>query len=144
MADPVRIQAIKDELTNDPAVLGYAAPNAGIEATAIADLALMNVVDRIVDVETLSASQLFEAIDATEWTARTVDQKDDIRLVLALGDNIQISAGTKARAILQNALTGATTSLSNLGALGSKTVSRAEELGFGRVTIGEIQAARVS
>ena len=143
MSDIVRIQAISDELANDPATIGYAAPNAGVEADAIADLALLLAVNRTVDVETLSGSQLFEAIDDTEWGGRTADQKSDIQFVLSLGDQIQIGTGTKARLILQGALAGATASLAALGVLGSKTVSRAEELGFGSVHIGDIQHARI-
>lgn len=145
MADPAKIAALGSELVNDPLGLGYTVhnqPDWQNEVNAAADLALIMAVNRPVDVETLSASQLFEAIDATEWTARTADQKDDIRLVLALGDNIQISTGTKARAILQNALSGATASLANLGVLGTKNISRAEELDLGRLRIGDIQLAR--
>lgn len=144
MADPVRIAAIKSELETDPETLGYAAPNAGVEADAVTDLALMDVVDRVVDVPTLSGSQLFEAIDDTEWQLLTADEKQDIQFVVSLGDQIQIAPGTKARTMMARALAGHTNSLAALGVLGSKTVSRAEELGFGRVTIGDIQAARVS
>ncbi|MEE8598019.1 MAG: hypothetical protein V3S69_00605 [Dehalococcoidales bacterium] len=143
MSDLVRIQAIRDELDIDPAVLGYAAPNAGVEADAIADLALMSAVGQTVDVPTLSGSQLFEAIDDTEWQALTVDEKTDVQFVVSLGDNIQIAPGTKARAMMARALAGSTASLAALGVLGSKTVSRAEELGFGQVHIGDIQHARI-
>ncbi len=150
MADPVRIAAIKDELETGGAAatppIAYAAPNAGVEADAVADAALMAAVARVVDVETLSASELFEAIDATEWSDGTLDATDqaNVRLILSLGDNIKIAPGTKARAILVAALTGATASLAALAVIGSRTVSRSEELKFGRVTIGQIQLARVS
>ena len=143
MADPARLQALKDELVNDPETLGYSAPNAGVEADAIADVALLMAVNRSVDRETMSGSEIFEAIDATEWQGRSAEQKDDIRLVIGLGDSIQISAGTKARAILQNALAGSTNSIAELGTISQKTVSRAEELGLGRVTIGDVQNARL-
>ena len=145
MADPAKVAALGSELVNDPLGLGYTVhnqPDWQNEVNAAADLALITTENRPVDVETLSASQLFEAIDATEWTARTAEQKDDIRLVLGLGDNIQISPGTKARNILQNALTGATNSLATLATLGSKNISRAEELELGRLRIGDIQLAR--
>ncbi len=145
MADPVRIAAIKAELEADPASLGYAAPNAGVEADAVADAALMAAVGQTVDVETLSASQLFEAIDLGEWNTTLDDiKRANVRMILSLGDSIQIAPGTKARTMMAAALVGATVSLAALGVIGSKTVSRAEELGFGRVTIGQIQSARVS
>ena len=143
MADLVKIQALKDELVGDPLVLGY---SDGIpwqdEVKAAADLALLSVVNRSVDVDTLSGSQLFEAIDDTEWQALSADFKSDIQFVVSLGDNIQSAPGTKARAMLARALAGSATSLAALGVLGSKTVSRAEELSLGRVTIGMIQNAR--
>jgi len=147
MADPVRIAAIKSELEIDALGLGYAAPNAGVEADAIADLALMSVVNRVVDKETLSGSELFEAIDIDEWRDRSSGAKDNIRLVIGLGDSIQIATGTKARLMMQDALQESPTavnSLAELASIGSKIISRAEELDFGRVTIGDIQAARVS
>ena len=151
MADLVRIAAIKSELQADPEALGYtaqatydAADAPTQETLALADLALLSAVGQVVDVQTLSASQLFEAIDATEWgTVLDATDRDNVRLVLSLGDNIQIAPGTKARAMLSNALAGATSSLANLGVLGSRTVSRVEELAFGRVTAGDIQNARV-
>lgn len=147
MADPVRLAAIKAELETGGAAasppIAYSAPNAGVEADAVADLALMSAVDRTVDVPTLSGSQLFEAIDDTEWQTLTADQKSDVQFVVSLGDTIQISPGTKARAMIARALSGQVNSLANLGVLGSKTVSRAEEIGLGRVTIGDIQSARI-
>ena len=149
MADPAKIAAIKVELETGGAAavppIIYAAPNAGVEADAIADLALMMVPDRAVDVETLSASQLFEAIDAAEWdTNLDATDRDNVRLVLSLGDNIQIAPGTKARTMMSAALTGAPNSLAALGVLGTKLVTRVEEIGLGRVVIGDIQSARVS
>ena len=106
MADPVRIAAIKVELETDPETLGYTAPNAGVQADAITDAALMAIVGQVVDVPTLSGSQLFEAIDDTEWQALAADAKSDIQFVVSLGDNIQISTGTKARTMLARALSG--------------------------------------
>ena len=136
------LQALKTELDTDPLVLGY---SDGLpwndQAKAEADLALLQTV-RAVDVETLSGSQLFESIDDTEWQARTAEQKADIQFVVSLGDNIQISSGTKARTMMTRALSGATNSLAALGVLGSKNVTRAEELGFAGVNVGNIQNAR--
>jgi len=135
--------ALKNELVNDPETLGYSGVTDFLDvASAEADATLISAVNRPVDIQTLSASQLFEAIDQAEWAGRTADQKDDIRLVLGLGDNIQIAPGTKARDILANALSGATASLANLGALGTKNVSRGEELGLGVVGANHVQAAR--
>jgi len=151
MADAQMITALGQELLLDPVGLGYAAHvqvNWQDEANALADLALINALTRVVDVPTLSGSQLFEAIDNDEWDSRTAAQKSKIQLIVSLGDNIQIAPGTKARAMLSSALAddggngAATVSLAALGVLGSKTVSRAEELGFGALKAGHIQLAR--
>ena len=141
------IQKIIDlgaELAGDPEILGYSAPPVDPfdEAAAAADMAIINAVNRPVNVETLSGSQLFEAIDDTEWQALPADAKSDIQFVVSLGDNIQIAPGTKARTMLARALASSPTSLGALGVLGTKNVSRAEELGLGKVTIGNIQLAR--
>ena len=143
MSDPAFLAALKSELESDPQTLGYAAANAGVEADAIADHALLTTANRTIDRETMSGSEIFEAITASDWASRDVAQKDDIKFVLSLGDNIQIAAGTKARAILAAALSGATDSVNNLSTISQRTVTRAEELGLGRVTIGDIQNARL-
>lgn len=145
MADPAYIQTLADELTNDPLGLTYVS-TAGLdwqnEANAAADLLTLTTANRQVDVPTLSGSQLFEAIDDTEWQALTADAKSDIQFVVSLGDSIQISSGTKARTMMARALTGSPTSLAALGVLGTKTITRAEELGLSGLKIGHIQLAR--
>lgn len=145
MTNAVFMQTLTDELVNDPLGLVYVSTADGNwqdEVNAAADLVTLTTPNRVVDVDTLSGSQLFEAIDDTEWQARTADQKSDIQFVVSLGDSIQISPGTKARTMLTRALSGATNSLNNLSALGSKTVTRAEELGLSGLKIGHIQLAR--
>ena len=127
---------LKDELDTDPLTRGYA----GMTDAEVRDS--INAADRTVDRETMSGSEIFEAIDVTEWSGRTADQKDDIKFVVSLGDQIQIASGTKARDMLQNALSGATNSIANLGSISTKAVSRAEELGLGFVKIGDVQKAR--
>lgn len=144
MADPAFIVSLGSELTADPEAIGYSAPPAQWDdyAVALVDFNLMTAVNVTSDVATLSGSQLFEAIDDTEWQTLTVDAKSDIQFVVSLGDNIQISPGTKARTMLARALSGQTNSLANLAALGSKLISRAEELGFSGLKVGHIQLAR--
>lgn len=129
--------AIKAELDADPETIGYTGDDAG-------DLALLTAENRTVDKEIMSGSEIFEAITQSDWSGRSAAQQADIKFVLSLGDSIQIAAGTKARAILQNALSGATASLTALGNISTKTVSRAEELGFGHLHLGNIQNARVA
>ena len=146
MADAVIIQALKDELTNDPEGLGYTVnPTPSDDQTAaIADAALMNVVNRTVNRETMSASEIFEAIDVADYVALADAEKRKIEIVLALGDSIQISPGTKARPFLLYAFPSpaADTTRNALATASQKLVSRVEELGLGVVKAGHIQLAR--
>lgn len=102
----------------------------------------LNALNRTVTVTHLTASELFEAIEDTDWDARTADQREKIKTILSLGDRINIAPGTKARTMMAAALSGATTSLANLGALESPVASRAAELGFPTVTSADVAAAR--
>jgi hypothetical protein len=102
----------------------------------------LNAVNRTTTVAKLTASELFEAIEDTDWDARTADQREKIKTILGLGDSINIAPGTKARTMMTSALSGATASLANLGALESPAASRAQELGFGVVSAAEVDSAR--
>lgn len=128
--------ALKTELETDPLVRGYS----GMTDQQIADD--MNTVYRTGTVTELSASQLFEAIEDSDWDTRTADQREKIKTILSLGDNIQIAPGTKARAMMASALTGATASLANLGSLESPPISRAVEVFGAAVDVAAIESAR--
>lgn len=146
MADLVRIQAIKDELEINGALatppIVYAAPNAGVEADAVSDANLINAVDRNSEKATLTSSEIFESIDRGEYEVLSVAQQEQVRVVLGLGDNIQIATGTKARSWLLAAFGAGTATRDALQVVAQELVSRAAELGLGRVTIGDIQNAR--
>lgn len=130
-----RAHNIKIELDTDSLARGYA----GMTDLQVADD--MNTVYRTRDVDTLSASQIFEAIENTDWDTLIDSEKDKVRLVLDLGDKIQISQSSKARTMLQAAL-GGTTSATNLGNLVTENISRAEEIGVGIVKESHITFAR--
>ena len=102
----------------------------------------LNALNRTRTVTHLSASELFEAIEDSDWDARTADQREKIKTILSLGDRINIAPGTKARTMMASALTGATASLANLSALENPVASRAEELGFPFVISADVAAAR--
>jgi len=148
MADAAFIQALKDELINDPEALGYTVSPTppGNEADALTDLALINAVNRTVERPTMTASEIFEAIDVSDYSALADPARLKVEIVLGLGDSIQIAPGTKARSFLLDAFPSpaADTTRNALAAAAQKTVSRAEELGFGAVKPGHIQLARKS
>lgn len=135
MADVIRLAALQSELTVDPATIGYTGDDDG-------DLALLMAVDRSVEKATLTSSEIFESIDREEYEALSLLQQEQVRVVLSLGDNIQISSGTKARAWLLDAFVALTATRAALQSVATKTVSRAEELGLGSVHLGDVQNAR--
>ena len=153
MADLIRIQAIKDELVNDPVGLGYSDGNPWFdEAKAMADIAILNVVNRSDERESVTASELDEAIDENEEAAFAASGTDEDRIrainrvfqIAGADGTVDIRSGTKARAKLELAFTGPGGPLTraNLGNLLSVTVSRADELSLGKITTGDIQNPR--
>lgn len=133
-----KTRLLVDEIQNDPLTRNYAGmDNAQLTAS-------LNTADRTVERTTLSASEMFEAIDTGEYQALSAADQDRVKLVLGLGDAIQISSGTKARTILEDVFAGAAGTLTRpaLGGLVNETKTRGEEIGFGRVREGDVQDAR--
>jgi len=137
MAD--RIDTLRTELTTDPLSAGYAA----MSDLAVATLLNDDTTGRTVQVPTLDSVQLYEAIDTAEFDALTAAQKVDIDRLYGLGVGIDITAGSKARAVLVNAFGPGSASRTAILAIVVKAVSRAEELGIGHVWEGHVQTARL-
>lgn len=76
------------------------------------------------DVSTLSASQIFEAIDTAEYQALQAAVQERVKLVLSLGDQIQIGPVSKARAILLAAFGAGTNTRTALTALVARQHAR--------------------
>lgn len=136
-------QALKTEITTDPVAIGYGA----VQASSAWDNATadkLNATLRQGEKATLTAGELFEAIDATEYTTLTAANKALVNLVLGLAGDIKVGVGSNARAILTTVFGAGTTTRSRLAATVGKQVSRASELGFGVVTPSDIAEARRS
>jgi hypothetical protein len=118
------LQDLKDELINDPLVRGYVGMT---DAQAAASLLTKN---RPRNKVTLSASEIFEAIDTDEYLALSATEKDRVNIVLNLGDSIQIGPASKARAFILAAFAGAAGAITRpaLAALAVEQISRATEL----------------
>ena len=131
------------EIENDPEALGITAILAGglsesEKNTAIA--ALLNAVDRVHDLETVTGQQIFEAIVPAELNALTIDQKTVLFGIIGMG-TIRIN-GTNTRAALAGMFSAGPTRTA-LQALQTDTISRAIELGLGVVTDGHVHSARL-
>jgi len=89
------------------------------------------------DVTQLSASQIFEAIEQTDYDALDAAAQNRIELILKLGDNIEVGPGSKARAWLVAAFGAGTTTRDNLLSLvTNQTQPRWQALGLSLIKAG--------
>ena len=99
----------------------------------------LNVVNRTVPRDTITAAELLEAIAATDHAALDSGKRQLLYAMLTM-DTINI-AGPRTRKLLEEVFDSGT-SHTNLKSLETKSVSRAAELGFGTIYEGTIQQAR--
>lgn len=131
-------QALRNELLNDPATLGYG----GLSNAAAANK--LNALDtgRTVSRTRVEVTEIFNAIDDGAWPSTALNQ-DKLRAILSMPFIDASNTNTRSifGAIFPNS--GATQATrTRLLALSTRTVSRAEELGLGFVTEGDVAIAR--
>ena len=130
-----RYEILKAELTTDPLVRGYS----GMTDQQVADD--MNTKYRTRNLETLSGSIIFEAIDETEYIALNAAAKERLGLIIGLGDSIQIGPSSRTRTWLLNMFGAGTNTRTNLVAAVQQSITRADELGI-TVEAGTVAYAR--
>lgn len=133
-----RIDILKTELDDDPLTRGYSGMD---DAAAAANL---NVVDRTLPIDTLNAAEIYEQIDTGEFDGLPAEDKVLVDRILSLGENILLTASSKARTTLLEVFAGAAGTITRpaIGAAVVRDVSRAEELGIADVRVGHVQEAR--
>ena len=100
----------------------------------------MNAINRTVNKTTMIASEVYNAIDGTEWLALTATQQEEIWNIVHLGDiNPFGLEATRFTAIFG----GGSTTIAALAALRKTDVSRAVEIGLGFIKPGNIMEARI-
>lgn len=94
------------------------------------------------DKATLPSTVIFTEClrESAEWAALTADQRQEVRDILTVWDEIPTTAGEPARTRLV-AILGTSTKAA-IAALIPETVSPAVNAGLGRVIIGDVQNAR--
>lgn len=132
------IDDLRTELTTDPLTVGYSGMTDVAAAVSLND----DGTGRTLPVNTLSASEIYEAIDTAEFAALTAGQKSDIDRILSLGSDIVLTSSSKARAMLTAVFGAGTASRTAIVAKVSRAVSRAQELGLPTVKAGHVQMAR--
>lgn len=129
-------EILSAELTGDPLGRNYSGmTNAQVVAS-------LTAVDRDNWV-TLTAAEIFEAVDLTEMNGLVADKRANVDTVLALGGDLATSPGSKVRSTLVDAFGGGSTTITTLASLANQQISRASELGIaGWVTEGRVAQAK--
>ena len=90
----------------------------------------------------MTGAEIIEAVDSTEYAALTDPQKANFLSFTSGNETINPQAGGIAQEILVDVFGGGSVTITTLGLLRQETISRATELDFGFVIIGDIQNAR--
>ncbi len=128
-------QILEDELANDPLIRGYA----GMTDQQLVDS--LNAPDRTRDREAMSSGEIMESIDGVEFIALSNAKQARVDRVLGLGAEIIVGPGNTHNAVqeLLDAFGGGSLTIASLVALRTVAISRAEEIGFGPVSLGTLK-----
>lgn len=132
--------ALKAELNNDPAAMGYAVHIANGSDHLLAQLLNAPKVGVNVPVGIIPAETVAAALDGTELAALTTAQRDTIRVYLTPG-SFDATPGSAGRTYLLGLFPQGTTTRTNMLAMVDRLGSRAEELGFDRVSDVDVAIA---
>ncbi len=127
------IDILKTEIDTDPLVRGY---DGMTDAEVVTS---MNTVDRTTNKESLTGSEVMNAIDKAEFTALSATNKAMVWNIVHIG--IVNPFGIEADLMI-DLFGGGSTTITTLAALRLNNVTRGEELGIGRVREGNVQEAR--
>ena len=128
---------LKDELANDPLGRNYAGMD---DEAAAADL---NTSYRTRDRVSLSASEVYNAIDQPEWGPLSTTEKQEVWDILHMGDiNPFGREAARFSAIFPTGPDGST--ITALKAARIESITRATELGLGKVKVGHVAVARTA
>lgn len=124
---------LKDEITIDPLGKVYV----GMTDQQLADS--LNAKTRSRNRSSMSASEVMNQIDVAEFNALTTVNERKIWDVLHIGE---INPFGVEATIFSNVFGGGSSTISNLQTARVQSISRAEELGFGFIPVGEVTNAR--
>ena len=129
------LAALKAELSAGHPDTGAYSATDSIASTEI------NTVNRTRNRTSMTGSEVINQIDSTEWNALTDAQKQEVWDVVHLGD---INPFGVEATLLINVFGGGSATITALAAARKDDVSRADELGLGRVREGTVTSARAS
>jgi len=136
LANPVHGQ-LCEEITLDPLGRGYS----GMTNEQVAvDL---NTAYRTRERITMSAGEIMEAIDGTEFAALSTADRVRVDRVLGLGAEVIIGPGNNHNAVQELLVFGGgSVTVANLVALRDVAITRAAELSIRRPKVGHVEDAR--
>lgn len=124
---------LKSELATDPEGRGYSGMT---DAEAATDL---NTEYRERDRTSMTGSEVFNAVDMTEWNALTDIQRQTVWNVIHLGT---LNPFGREATLLTNVFGGGSATITALAAARKESISRATELGLGFIAPGDVENAR--
>jgi hypothetical protein len=125
--------ALKTELTNDPAGIGYAGKSHEDQAK------LINKPQRTVNKAQFEGADLASCLDPVEFAALTAVQRTWIQTLTAASGSLTLFASL--RQDIRAVLATATKSLAKFNQTINRSASRAEELGLDAVTTSDVADA---
>jgi len=90
----------------------------------------------------MTGAQIIDSVDSTEYAALSDNKKAQFLSFTSGNETINPAQGGIAQEILVDIFGGGSVTITTLGLLRQETISRATELDFGFVIIGDIQNAR--
>lgn len=130
----MNLQVLRDEITNDTLVRGYA----GMTDAQVAD-SLNNTIDRDYDIHSMTGAVVFSYTDSTEFAGLSDAKKAQWLAFCAVES---IDPHNAAVVAIVTDIVGNGPTRSALAAARTIQVSRAKELGLGRVNEGDVRQAR--
>ena len=129
------IALLAEEIQTDELGRGYAGMS---HAEKAAD---MNTEYRTRILATLSSAQIYEATVSADFQGLNDAQKAYVRDVWGLGENVDVSPGSKARAVYVAIFGAESATITALQAMLTESITRGEEIEWGHVKVGHVQLA---
>ena len=128
----MNIPVLQSEISGDPLGRGYSS----MTSQEIADD--INTEYRSRNRTFMTASEVANQMDATEWVALTIDEQREIWDVLHMGGDLNPFG---IEATIFNNVFGASTTITNLQAARVESITRGVELELGHVKVGHVNMA---
>lgn len=132
---PPEMDILRTELNTDPLGRGYA----GMTNAQVVN-SLRNVIDRTRIRSRMDSSAVFQAIDITEFNAKTDQQQRNVMAVLAFGS---VNPQGKEATLFTNIFGAGSATITALAAARQESVPRCVELGIPNVYEPDVAAIRV-